>query len=471
MKKYLVPFAFILYVLPLSSNAQYKVLYDFGDTGQYPTGNLVLAQSKLYGVTSGQLPRTFGNVFSIDSNGVDYKGLWNFGGYNNGKTAWGTPVLFGNKLYGTTVYGGTGNCGTDGCGVIYSVDTNGNNYINLWSFDVYDTVNGGNPYGSLIVVNNKLYGMTESGGRYDSGIIFCIDTNGKNFKDLIDFNGVNGCNPYGSLILIKNRLYGMTRLGGANGEGVIFSIDTAGKKYKILLDFSGANGADPMGSLIFSGKKLYGMTPYGGIYSSGNAFTIDTDGNNYKNLINFSTMMQNGTNPEGSLLLLGKSLYGMTIRGGLWGGGEIFSMDTTGADYNDLHNFAGIDGRNPYGSLIARRNNLYGMTSGGGPNAIGVIFEMDTSTVTSVNNLSLSSDNIKVYPNPNNGVFTIQSSVVSRKSFVEIYNVLGEQVYLRSAQADDNNVNLSNQPNGVYLYRVMSENGELLGDGKFVIVK
>jgi hypothetical protein len=84
---------------------------------------------------------------------------------------------------------------------------------------------------------------------------------------------------------------------------------------------------------------------------------------------------------------------------------------------------------------------------------------------------------VKVYPNPNNGYFTISLShaelVSASQSRIEIYNVLGEQVYnatLKQVQGD-NLIDLSNQSNGVYFYRVITEDGNLVGSGKIVITK
>jgi PKD repeat protein len=84
---------------------------------------------------------------------------------------------------------------------------------------------------------------------------------------------------------------------------------------------------------------------------------------------------------------------------------------------------------------------------------------------------------IKIYPNPSNGVFTLQANsyqpIAIANSHVEIYNILGEKVLtetLRSTQGN-NVINLSDQPNGVYLYRAVAENGSLLGQGKLVVQK
>ena len=81
------------------------------------------------------------------------------------------------------------------------------------------------------------------------------------------------------------------------------------------------------------------------------------------------------------------------------------------------------------------------------------------------------SHKLQISPNPSNGSFTLSLSNVNEKINIEIYNVLGEKVFaetLRYAQGD-NHINLSNQPSGVYFYRVLKESGELVGSGKFII--
>ncbi len=78
---------------------------------------------------------------------------------------------------------------------------------------------------------------------------------------------------------------------------------------------------------------------------------------------------------------------------------------------------------------------------------------------------------MKVYPNPSNGKFTIQLSVVSCQCSVEVYNVLGERVLNKNLIGTTNEINLSKQPAGVYIYKIHSLSGEVLSTGKFVIQK
>lgn len=91
---------------------------------------------------------------------------------------------------------------------------------------------------------------------------------------------------------------------------------------------------------------------------------------------------------------------------------------------------------------------------------------------TGIENYQDHTGSIQVYPNPSNGEFILQWSVVSGQLSVEIYNMLGEKVYFQSnIQNSTFNINLSNQPNGIYLYRVTDESGNLIGNGKFIIQK
>jgi len=97
-----------------------------------------------------------------------------------------------------------------------------------------------------------------------------------------------------------------------------------------------------------------------------------------------------------------------------------------------------------------------------------------TLTSSFVNEVKTTSQNIAVFPNPTSGVFTFQLSVVSPEysGSVEVYNVLGEKIYSQfNIHNSQLTVNLSSQPKGLYLYRVIKSDGSLIGEGKIVIQK
>jgi len=93
-------------------------------------------------------------------------------------------------------------------------------------------------------------------------------------------------------------------------------------------------------------------------------------------------------------------------------------------------------------------------------------------SIAGIDGISDNSPQIVVYPNPNNGQFNIESSIDGASS-VEIYNILGEKVFTRnlSTTKGTNTINVGNQPNGVYLYRIISDSGDLLGEGRIAIQK
>jgi len=90
-----------------------------------------------------------------------------------------------------------------------------------------------------------------------------------------------------------------------------------------------------------------------------------------------------------------------------------------------------------------------------------------------VNEISASASNVTLYPNPNNGVFqlTIRNYELGITNTVEVYNLLGEKVYSSKLNGYNTQLNLCNNSNGIYLYRVLTETGDLVSEGKFIIQK
>ncbi len=465
---------------------QYSILINFNDSiipqGTSPNGSLTLLGNKLYGITSDITSNFPGNIFSVDTNGFGYSNLYDFNDTTGDYPAGEALTLFGNKFYGMTNLGGT-----QGVGVIFSIDTNGRGYKVLLNFN--DT-NGGNPTGSLIYSGGTLYGKTGQGGTKDDGVCFSIDTSGSGYKDLLNFNDTNGFYAYGTLTRSGNRLFGTTEQGGPYiYYGCIFSINTDGSGYKNLFYFNDTNGALPVSLLTLSGGVLYGMTKGGGLNHDGVFFSIDTNGNGYKKLLDFNGT--NGEAPWGALILSGSVLYGMTSAGGAYNYGLVFSIDTNGTGYKALFDFNGPNGAYPYGNLTLSGNELYGMTHAGGTNNGGVVFRLNYVTA-GINKLTSDLNVITIFPNPSIGIFTITN--VGAQNFVpekiEVFNVLGEQVLkqipvrtvhpggLRSSQpartgtgGDDKVIDLTMQPNGIYFYRVVAEDGSIAGEGKLVIQK
>jgi hypothetical protein len=88
--------------------------------------------------------------------------------------------------------------------------------------------------------------------------------------------------------------------------------------------------------------------------------------------------------------------------------------------------------------------------------------------VTNTTGIS-SNPSVSVYPNPNNGTFAIALTNISGSPVLKIYNVLGQIVNTYSLKNDNTEINLSSQPNGIYIYRVFSETGSAISTGRLII--
>ena len=182
-------------------------------------------------------------------------------------------------------------------------------------------------------------------------------------------------------------LYGMTQNGGTNGgNGVVFSVGTSGSNYQNLHSFNalGTDGNWPAGGVTLVGQTLYGMTQYGGgAVESGSIFSIGANGSGFQNLVPALTGTGGtypGSQPWGSMTLVGSTLYGMTSGGGANSRGTIFAYNTNTSSFSTIYSFKGSsfgDGSGPTGDLTASGAWLYGMTnSGGDANGDGAIFSL-----------------------------------------------------------------------------------------------
>ena len=284
--------------------------------------------------------------------------------------------------------------GPNGYGNVFSVGSNGTGYQNLLSF----TGSGGAakrpvPEWQPDDRRHRVCGMTTGGAANVYGNIFSVGANGANYQNLVSFTGTGGTasgeNPNGSLTIVGTRLYGITNEGGTNGYGNVFSVGTDGTGYQNLLSFTGsggtASGEYPLGSLALVGTKLYGMTFEGGAGGYGNVFNVGTDGTGYQNLVSFTGNggTATGSEPNGSLILSGTALYGMTAYGSTNGVGNIFSVGLDGSGYQDLYNFTGgADGAYPRGDLLLSGGTLFGMAEGNNASNFGTVFALTLPTPT-----------------------------------------------------------------------------------------
>jgi uncharacterized repeat protein (TIGR03803 family) len=362
----------------------FKTLYSFtdGGDGDDPKAGLISSGNTFYGMAYYGGSSGDGTVFGVCTNGTGFATVHSFTNGSDGAHPQGGLTLGGNILYGTT----TGDF-SPGWGTVFSVSTNGADFRTLYSFT--NGSDGANPRAGLVLSGNTLYGTAYYGGSSGDGTVFALNTNGTGFRIVHGFAfGSDGSNPEAGLILSGNTLYGTAVNGGSWSAGTVFAVNTSGFGFTNLHNFTGGciggpDGEAPYGGLVLSGNTLYGTAWGGGISFRGTVFKVNTDGTGYITLHNFPAISGSlGTNsdgayPFGGLSLSGNTLYGTAQCGGASGWGTVFALSTSGAGFTTLYSFAcGCDGANPQAGLILSGNTLCGTASGDNSPSDGTVFSL-----------------------------------------------------------------------------------------------
>ncbi len=64
------------------------------------------------------------------------------------------------------------------------------------------------------------------------------------------------------------------------------------------------------------------------------------------------------------------------------------------------------------------------------------------------------------FPNPSNGLFKVTLPFSVMKSELEIFNLLGERIFMTSLQKEGALVDISKQPDGIYFYKISHSSGK-----------
>jgi uncharacterized repeat protein (TIGR03803 family) len=331
-----------------------------------PNAGLVRdADGNFYGTTFYGGAFNMGAVYKITPKGKESV-LHSFAGGSDG--AYPAAALIagqGGTLYGTTEYGGTGSC-TDsqgvGCGTVFQITETGVESV-LYSFQ------GGNDgwvpnAGVFQASNGDLYGTTNSGGPFNSGIVFHLTLSG--VEDVLHtFNSdIDGSAPGG---LVEGNDGNFYATEGA-GLGGVFKITPTGVFTRLYLFGTNPNDAAfPIGTLTKATNGVFfGTAPFGGVYGFGAVFSITPAG--VESLVYSFTGGADGSKPDSTLLLKEGIIYGTTPLGGTNGFGTIFAMTKKGVE-TTLYTFTGCENANGIqgvGLGLAQGNNgyLYGVNVG-----------------------------------------------------------------------------------------------------------
>ncbi|OLY93311.1 Por secretion system C-terminal sorting domain-containing protein [Cnuella takakiae] len=239
--------------------------------GQYmASGFTVGADGKLYGMLSTGGANSAGQIFSFDPVHNNATPVFQFseagGAYPDGSLLRGDDGAF----YGTANSGGA-----NGQGALFRFQPATGIFTRLLSFSGAD---GANPIDGLTMgAGTRLYGVTQWGGAHNLGVLYAFDPATGTTKKLYDFDGATGSNPLRRVVMgHDNKLYGTTPAGGKYNKGVLFCFDPKLGTFTVLFHFDGNKGAHPFGRLAMrEDGRLYGFTQKGGISDSGIIFRYD----------------------------------------------------------------------------------------------------------------------------------------------------------------------------------------------------
>lgn len=190
------------------------------------------------------------------------------------------------SLYGTT-RNTVGGCSIPPfeCGTVFKLTPNSDG---KWTYKVIHKFSGGkggadpSVSGLLIDEAGNLYGLTQAGGKYSTGVFFTLAPGAGDrwtYRVLHHFNAPkDGGYPIGQMVRdASGNLYGTSNLVGPYGYGTVFKLSPNSDgswTFRVLYDFTGSDGAYPLGLIQDSAGDLYGTTVEGGAYGYGAVFEI-----------------------------------------------------------------------------------------------------------------------------------------------------------------------------------------------------
>jgi len=480
--------------------------------GSYPRGSLLqVNDSMLYGLTINGGVNNDGILFGFNINTNIETVLINFTGPNGSQPQLSLMQASDGNLYGTTYYGGAHDSGT-----IFKYNIGTNTETVVYSFNGSDT-DGYYPSGDLIqATDGKLYGNTLGNtnftGKNNWGTIFRYDPVSHSKKTLCYYNDTNGMYPYGDFLEVMNAKVSAVKNPCPNDSSGSLTIHVRGGK--LPLTYSWSTGAttssitnlksgiysdtvwDARGirfvtiDTLFPLPIVMAFTTYNPCYdSSTGSAAISVSGGTSP----YSYLWSNGNTTDSATNLSGGTYScKVTDASGCFVTKTVVITQATNIIIDSIvatkqtpNNNNGtvtvyVKGGVPPGDVPC----YYYLWSNGGPDS-ATITGLDTGTysvcvtscygcgsscsdsakiVLGTSTINNETNFAKVYPVPSTGLITLSLAGNGFEN-LEITDALGRRVYQESLNSDIRSntlqIDLSAQPNGVYILYVNTQQGPL----------
>lgn len=449
----------------------YTKKFDFDSlSGFVPLGSLIQANDgNLYGMTSGGGAYKFGVIFKYNFTTNTYTKLIDL------------TIATGSKPYSSLLQASDGNLygmTTDGISVgggLFKYNIQTNTFTNIKNFT--GTTDGVKPFGELIEANDgNIYGLTSlGGGNQAKGVIFQYNYTTNTFTNKFVFDDITqkGGTPYGTLKqALDGNLYGTTRTGGLNNGGTVFKYNPFTNIFTKLIDLScSTTGCGPYSAQFVEYKPICTGTPSSSINNisiCSAALPFFWNGRLYNNAKTDTVHLYNSSGCD-SATILNLTINQRTINLGKDTSvciGTPFTINAGSSFTSYLWNTGSTNS-----SIIVNTTGQYAVFASDNYNCTAT----DTINVTFIKCgnsgiQDISTDEVKIFPNPSNDKLTINSN--QDIANINVFDITGKAVHNKefTNKLNQTEIDLSALNNGIYFIAVQSSNGEI-SKNKIVLAK
>jgi uncharacterized repeat protein (TIGR03803 family) len=169
----------LLHSFSIETNTDPNADFPTNSDGAVPESSLILSGNTLYGTTSQGGLYGGGTVFAVNTNGSGFTVLHHFSALgtslnNAAKNSDGFSPRAGLIVAGSTLYGTAGLGGANAVGTVFSLHTDGSDFVTLTSFTADPLTGGDFPAAPLVLSGTTLYGTSDSGGKGETGTVFDV---------------------------------------------------------------------------------------------------------------------------------------------------------------------------------------------------------------------------------------------------------------------------------------------------------
>jgi len=509
-------------ILEINGSSPFIVnVHSFGANGTFPQQELIdLGNGKQAGVTLENASDNHGSLFEFSATNIETP-VYSFPNLNtDGYRISGIPVLVNNVLYGFADEGGANGTGvfykydlatlnyskimdlgssighaptgqilptTNGDYIGLNAAGGGKGYGTIFSTDLssttalYNNINNSivEKFETNLVLYNGLYygvGLAFNPNSIESfSVLYSYNPNSNTISSVaaIDPSGVSGVAlptsiSKANLLLEGDKIYGFT-----NSKIFEYNLTSSTLSYPHTFTVN-VDGNITEKAEIDNGI-IYGVNFEGGANSTGTVFKFDVGTSTFTVLEDFTA----STGKPINIGLFGDFLYGITSNDGANSVGTVFKYNLTNNTYSTIHDLGLNEGHYRGAKLfLGSDNNIYGSLDEGGQNGFGSIVKIETSNdnvtfpfhfTSSTGNTTLRSmitevgvslsideveiSDLKVYPNPVKDIINISGKEILN---VEVFTLQGKKLF---APYSNNQINISNLAQGVYILKIDSKNG------------